>query len=220
MYESVSGNDNGGAGVTADLLARVLAAVGIGRTALITDVDGTISPIVARPEDAAVLPAAREALVGLRDRLTVVAVVTGRSVDNARRLVGVEGLTYIGNHGLETYSHGRAEVVVEARRWVPQVTAVLDQVALHLPPPLTTGVLIENKGASASLHYRLAPDPDVTRSALLASLARWVVPGGLRVEEGRRVINLLPPLTIQQRHCRYATGERVPTRGSCVSGRR
>ncbi|HEY2594657.1 MAG TPA: trehalose-phosphatase, partial [Chloroflexota bacterium] len=45
-------------------------------------------------------------------------------------------------------------------------------------------------------HYRLAPDPDLTGSALLAILGRWAIPSGLRIEEGRRVFNLLPPLTV------------------------
>jgi trehalose 6-phosphate phosphatase len=198
VYESVSRNDNDGASRTADPAARVLAVVGSGRAGLVTDVDGTISPIVARPQDAAVLPRAREALIGLRDRLVVVAVVTGRGVEDVRRMVGIDGLTYVGNHGLEWLRDGRSDLLPEARAWAPQVATALDQVRLDLPTRLSSGLLVENKGASASLHYRLAPDPEATRAALLASLARWVVPGGLRVEEGRRVINLLPPLTVNK----------------------
>ncbi len=195
VYESMSGSDNGDSRVSADLVARVLAVVGSGRSGLVTDIDGTISPIVAQPEDAAVLPRAREALLGLRDVLTLVAIVTGRSVADARQMVGIDGLTYVGNHGLETFSDGHVELVSEARPWEPRVAAVLDQVALHLPAELRTGVIIENKGATASLHYRLAPDPQLTRTGLLEILGRWAVTSGLRVEEGRRVINLLPPLT-------------------------
>ncbi|TME25097.1 MAG: trehalose-phosphatase [Chloroflexi bacterium] len=85
------------------------------------------------------------------------------------------------------------ELVPEARPWVPRIAAVLDDVArMHAIP----GVLIENKGATASLHYRMTPDPDQARRELLAILARRAITSGLRIEEGRMVINLLPPLTV------------------------
>ncbi|MBV9580157.1 MAG: trehalose-phosphatase, partial [Chloroflexi bacterium] len=101
-----------------------------------TDIDGTISPMVARPEEAMVLPRAREALIGLSQRLRVVAVVTGRSVDDARHMVDVDGLTYIGNHGLESLSHGRPETLPEAQPWVPRLATALNAVAAHLPANL------------------------------------------------------------------------------------
>jgi trehalose 6-phosphate phosphatase len=198
VYESVSGSDNADADVSPDLVTWTLGVLGTGRSGLVTDIDGTISPIVARPEEARVLPEARTALVELRDLLTVVAVVTGRSVADARRMVDVDGLTYIGNHGLETFSHGQPVILPEAKAWAPRVVAALDQVALRLPTELTSGLIIENKGATASLHYRLAPDPNLTRKALLEILAHHVEASGLDIEEGRRVINLLPPLDVSK----------------------
>src|SRR5207302_6561960 len=132
-------------------------------------------------------------LARLANRLALVAVVSGRTGADARKLVGVDGLTYVGNHGLEILSERCAELVPEARPWVPRIAAVLDDVArMHAIP----GVLIENKGATASLHYRMTPDPDQARRELLAILARRAITSGLRIEEGRRVINLLPPLTV------------------------
>jgi trehalose 6-phosphate phosphatase len=83
--------------------------------------------------------------------------------------------------------------VPEARPWVPRLAAVVEQLRREHAQP---GVLIENKGASASLHYRLAADPDRTRRELLEILSRRAITSGLRVEEGRMVINLLPPLTV------------------------
>lgn len=199
VYESVSGSDNayGGAGLD-DLVARVLVVLGRGRAGLVTDVDGTISPIVARPEDAMVLPRAREALVGLRDHLAVVAVVTGRGVSDVRELVGIDGLTYIGNHGYETFMNGQAQMLPEARPWVPRLAEVLDQVAAHLSPALREAVIVENKGATGSLHYRLAPEPDLARRELLQLLEPRARSNGLLLEEGRRVINILPPLAISK----------------------
>ncbi|HEV7664378.1 MAG TPA: trehalose-phosphatase, partial [Chloroflexota bacterium] len=98
MYESASSGDN------ASLVLQVVGLLAAGRAGLVTDVDGTISPIVARPEDAAVLPAARDALAGLSHLLSMVAVVSGRRASDARAMVGVDGLVYVGNHGLERWT--------------------------------------------------------------------------------------------------------------------
>jgi trehalose 6-phosphate phosphatase len=175
---------------------RVVALLGRPRAGLVTDIDGTISPVVVRPEEAFVLPEAREALAGLKGLLDVVAVVSGRGVADARAMVGVDGLIYVGNHGLEVWGADGPELVPEARPWVPRVAAVLDGVARRIDSIGLSGVIIEDKGATASLHYRLAPDPDAARRMLLEILVQSAVTSGLRVEEGRRVINLLPPLTV------------------------
>jgi trehalose 6-phosphate phosphatase len=128
-------------------------------------------------------------------------VVSGRTVADARGMVDVDGLTYVGNHGLEILSERGPELVPEARPWVPRLAAVLDQIRAGYVQQAAeqgqeSGVLIENKGATASLHYRLAADPGRTRRDLLGLLARGAITSGLRVEEGRMVINLLPPLTV------------------------
>jgi trehalose 6-phosphate phosphatase len=188
VYESASFRNN-----AAGLAERVVDLLGDGRAGLVTDVDGTISPIVERPEQAHVLRTAREALARLTHTLALVAVVSGRTVADARKLVDVDGLTYVGNHGLEILSERGPQLVPEARPWVPRLAAVLQDVArMHTIP----GVLVENKGATASLHYRMAPDPYQARRELLAILARCAITSGLRIEEGRMVINLLPPLTV------------------------
>jgi trehalose 6-phosphate phosphatase len=174
---------------------RVTHVLGHGRAGVVTDIDGTISRIVARPEDAYVLPQAREALQELKTLIAVVAVVTGRSVLDARQMVDLEGLTYVGNHGMELWRDGKAETVPEARPWVPRLAAVIDDVRRQISED---GVIVENKGASASLHYRLATDPEKTRLKLLEILARCAVTNGIRLEEGRMVINLLPPLTVSK----------------------
>ncbi len=69
--------------------------------ALLLDVDGTLAPIVDRPEDAAVPPETRTELERLRGRYALVACISGRSGVDARRVVGVDGLRYVGSHGLE-----------------------------------------------------------------------------------------------------------------------
>ncbi|MDQ6674082.1 MAG: trehalose-phosphatase [Chloroflexota bacterium] len=166
-----------------------------GRAGLVTDIDGTISPIVGTPEDALVLPAAREGLRVLSGVLTLVAVVSGRSAAQARAMVGLEGLTYVGNHGFELWSDHGPQTVPAAQAWVPRVAAVLDDVRTQIRQP---GIVIEDKGATAAVHYRLAANPERVQRELRDILVQTALPAGLRFEEGRMVFNLLPPLSISK----------------------
>jgi trehalose 6-phosphate phosphatase len=188
VYESVSNTDQ-----PVTLVETVVELLASGTAGLVTDVDGTISPIVPHPEDALVLPLAKAALEALRDRLAIVGIVSGRAVSDARAMVGIDGLVYVGNHGLELWNVRGAEVLPEARPWVPRLASVLEDVRQRVR---TSGIAIENKGVTASLHYRLAEEPDQARRELLEILAQCALTSGLRLEEGRRVLNLLPPLTV------------------------
>jgi trehalose-phosphatase len=192
VYESASGTDNAADAALVEIVADVL---GSGRAALLTDVDGTISPHVPRPEDARVLPEAHAALAGLRDVLSLVAVVTGRSATDARAMVGLDRVLYIGNHGFEVLSEDGLEMLPEAQPWVGRIGAALDEVQRQIQQP---GIIFENKGATASVHYRLAPDPHRAGAQLSEILTRVTAMSGLRYETGRMVFNLLPPLDISK----------------------
>ena len=185
VYESEFDADN--------LVRRIGDLLATGRAGLVTDIDGTVAPIEALPEQARVLPLAREALAGLRQYVDVVAVVTGRSALDGQRMVGVDGLTYIGNHGLEVLTNEGPQLHAETRPWIARIARALEAVRQHAQE---SGVIVEDKGATGSIHYRLATQPEHTRTRILEVLARDAVTSGLRVEEGRMVINLLPPLTV------------------------
>jgi trehalose 6-phosphate phosphatase len=189
VYESGSNTDN------SELAQQVTRLLRVPRAGLITDVDGTIAPIAPRPEGAAVLPEARAALRRLHQVVPLVGVVSGRRAEDARHMVGLDGLVYVGNHGLEVFSSSgeRAEVVPEARPWVPRLASALAAVEARIQTP---GVIVENKGVTGSLHYRGAPDPEAARAEILQALASALPTSGLRLEEGRQVVNLLPPLTV------------------------
>ncbi len=173
------------------LVAAARALLAEGPAALLTDVDGTLAPIVLRPELARVDPRARAALRRLVRRLALVAVVTGRSAAEARRLVGIPGVVYVGNHGIEAL-HGR-------RRWrhpdvgrtLPLLRSTIDELASLLQ---RDDVRCEIKGLGASLHYRGAADPAATRAAILAALASLPWAAALRVTEGRQVVELRLPI--------------------------
>jgi trehalose 6-phosphate phosphatase len=162
---------------------------------LFTDVDGTISPIVINPADARVPHSARVALRRLRDRLDTVGVISGRAAADARRMVRVGGIRYVGNHGLEQL-HGRRGIVDPAiRSHIQDIQGCIKSLA-NLQS--LEGILMENKLATATLHYRTAPNPQDTRQTILETIARCEACQGLIVEEGRMVVNLLPRVPINK----------------------
>jgi len=148
------------------------------RAAILLDVDGTLAPIVLRPEQARVPDATRALLRELAGRYGLVACVSGRSSDEARRIVGVEEILYVGTHGLE--------LAPDAEAWREQIERFAGTV--EWPPEWT-----ENKGLSLSLHYRQSPEPEKARHTLerIAESAEEV---GLYTRYGRMTLEILPPV--------------------------
>ena len=89
----------------------VLPIVGRTRLAVIVDFDGTVAEIAPTPDEAVISPICAEALSILADKLTLVAVVSGRSAVDVRRKVGLDEVVYVGNHGAEYLEDGRTSVV-------------------------------------------------------------------------------------------------------------
>jgi trehalose 6-phosphate phosphatase len=147
------------------------------QAALFLDVDGVLAPIVDRPEDASVPEATRRVLRHLAGRFALVACVTGRTSDVARRIVGVPELRYAGEHGLEL-----------------EPTAAAFAAAVHRFAAATGWPDIEEKPFSAALHFRRAADPEAARRSLEAVAAR-AADEGLRATFGRKVLDILPPVT-------------------------
>jgi trehalose 6-phosphate phosphatase len=156
-----------------DALARLRAEPE--RAAIFLDVDGTLAPIVARPEDAAVPDDTRAVLRSLVDRYGLVGAITGRPSEEAARLVDVPEIAVAGKHGLE---------LVE-----------IDDVWHQRMLELAAGVpyRFEDKGVSVSFHYRDAQDEKAAR-AELETVAAEAEALGLKARFGRKVLELLPPV--------------------------
>jgi trehalose 6-phosphate phosphatase len=146
------------------------------RGAILLDVDGVLAPIVPRPQDARVPPETRAELRRLARRYALVACISGRSGDDARRVVAVPELVYVGNHGLE--------LAPDADAWRERLASFL---------AATEWPLVEDKGLSAAFHYRGARDEAEAREHLeeLASHARSA---GFVARFGRKVLELVPPV--------------------------
>jgi trehalose 6-phosphate phosphatase len=164
------------------------------RLGLITDMDGTISPIVAVPDAAQVTPRSRELLRALGARLALVAVVSGRAVADVRQRVGLPELVYAGNHGLERWVDDRIVPTPQAAPFRPALEAVLAEIA----PRLLPGMRLEDKGATLSLHYRQTDDPQAAAAAFTPLLEAAAAQHGLSLFQGRMVFELRPPLEIHK----------------------
>jgi trehalose 6-phosphate phosphatase len=146
------------------------------QAALFLDVDGVLAPIVARPEDAAVPAGTRAELERLASSYRLVACVTGRDAATARRIVGVESLRYVGQHGLE--------LAPEAATWAGRI---------HELARASGWPDLELKPLTAAFHYRTAPDPDRAR-VTLEGVAASALAEGFRTKWGRMVLEIVPPV--------------------------
>jgi trehalose 6-phosphate phosphatase len=167
--------------------------------ALVTDIDGTISAIAPTPFEAIVDPVALDALAQLARRLAVVAVISGRAPGDGAKMVGLPELIYVGNHGLERivrgspWTHPAAEAAREA------IAAALAEIEAEVREQVEAPwLLVENKGVTGTVHYRLAPDHDLA-AAMLAPLAEVAAERyGLHVSPGRMIVELRPAVAVNK----------------------
>jgi trehalose 6-phosphate phosphatase len=147
-----------------------------GEAAILLDVDGTLAPIVADPAEARVPDETRAELRRLVARYALVGCVTGRPSAVAREIVGVDGILYAGEHGLE--------LDPEALRWIPE----LDRFVAAARWP------VERKHFTASFHFRTADDEEAA-VAVLSEIADRARAAGLVARWGRKVLEVRPPVS-------------------------
>ena len=167
------------------------------RSALIFDIDGTLAPIVPRPEEAVVPEPTRALLRELERRYALVACISGRRALEARRLVGIESLAYVGNHGLERLAPGSAEPETD-----PALVALGQSVRAFTAERYgedlrRLGVRLEDKEAIWSFHWRGAPDEGAAHAAL-KRVADDAARGGLVPHWGRKVLEIRPPIEVDK----------------------
>ena len=175
-----------------DNTLKVLA--GTQRLGLISDVDGTLSPIVEKPDDAKVTPRNFELLSKLKDELALVALISGRAAEDLNQRVGLPGIVYIGNHGLERWHEGKT---IYSPAALPHFDAV-ENAYQELKSINSHGLVLENKGISLSLHYRQNPSPENFAKEFRAKLENLAANSGLVLSQGRKVFEFKPPLQIDK----------------------
>jgi trehalose 6-phosphate phosphatase len=159
---------------SADLIAELAREPG--GAAVLLDIDGVLAPIVARPEDAVVPEETLAELRRLGGRYALVACISGRAEDDARRVLGVDGIRIVGEHGLG--------LDPAAAEWAERLHAFASGVDWP----------VERKPFSVSLHYRDADDEAAAR-AFLEDVATRARDEGLAPRFGRKVLEVRPPVS-------------------------
>ena len=164
-----------------------------GRVLLLLDYDGTLTPIAPRPELAILPPETRQAVSRLhrRERYTV-GLVSGRGLDDLMGMVDLPGLIYAGNHGLEIRGPGLDFIHPAAAQWRPELDKLLDALQENLAGYF--GVLVEGKGLTLSVHYRLTPPelrPEL-QSVFEETIAAAQQASQVRVTRGKEVLEVRP----------------------------
>ena len=169
-----------------DGLARIHRIIDVS-TLLAFDIDGTLAPIASQPW-AARIPAEVRALLAKLNASRPVAIVSGRSVADARKMLGFEPRYVVGNHGAEGVP-GQAASTADFARICDGWLSTISAAGPAWPP--APGVLLENKLYSMAIHYRHAADAEGTRADIERLVLRLSpVP---TIVHGKFVVNLLPP---------------------------
>jgi trehalose 6-phosphate phosphatase len=164
---------------------------------VLLDIDGTLSPIVENAADASVPEATRKLLIAIARRYGLVACVSGRRASEARAMVAIGTIIYIGAHGAELLEAGWTEALLDPslEEWAGRIAAFrreADNAELR-----RRRVRVEDKGPIVAFHWRGAPDEDAALAAVDA-LAAQAQEAGFEVHWGRKVMEARPPVKIDK----------------------
>ena len=163
------------------------------QTAVLLDIDGTLAPIVDHASDAHVPESTRQLLIAVAGRYGLVACVSGRRASEARAMVSIGTITYLGAHGVEMLRAGWTEARLDqaVAEWARRIQDFGRQNDTADTRKLR--VRLEDKGAIVAFHWRGAPDDDAARRAVEAIAAR-AMQAGLATQWGRKVLEVRPPI--------------------------
>jgi trehalose 6-phosphate phosphatase len=166
-------------------------------SAVLLDVDGVLAPIVAQPDDAHMPETTRRPLIEVARRYKVVACVSGRRASDARRIVSLGSIAYLGNHGSEVLRPGAVapELDRELQAWTRRVQSFMRDAYSEELKRLR--VRLEDKEAIAALHWRGVPDEEGAEAAIRA-VAERAEASGYRTHWGRKVLEIRPPVRIDK----------------------
>lgn len=160
---------------------------------LFFDYDGTLTPIVSRPELAKISPKVKNLIRKLKKNPKfIIAIISGRSLKNVKNMVGVKGLIYAGNHGLEIEEIGHKILKPKDH----STKDLLNRIKRQLKKELRhiKGVIVEDKGCTLSVHFRLvAPQKRVLVKRIFARIVKpYALSRNIRVSTGKMVLEVRP----------------------------
>lgn len=162
---------------------------------LMSDYDGTLTPIVDSPEAATLSTRTREVLQSLANtRGLTVGIISGRALNDLKARVGVHGVVYAGNHGLEIEGPGLSFIAPLAEEVRPVLRLLHTMLSRGLAP--VRGASVEDKGLTLTVHYRQVEDDQHERVGSIfeqfVSAARFA--GKVRTTKGKKVLEVRPPI--------------------------
>ena len=175
-----------------DQIANVLQATPL---ALFSDIDGTLSPMVDDAAEAYVPAEMQNHVRSLMAGGVIVSMITGRSLDRAKRIVGVPVRAYAASHGVDVWVDGetvRPPEVEDLGRKARRAMSDLREIESR------AGVAIEDKEFGFAIHYRRADDPKEAQEAILRAIAASPSASEFEVHEGRMLVELRPKLAISK----------------------
>lgn len=166
--------------------------------AVFCDIDGTLAPIVARPENSDVKEEVSVLLGKLGRTYGRVACVSGRSAAEARRLVGVDSIAYVGSHGAELLDPGSSQpqLLDAFVSWESRVRGFVDE-RLEDRDVKRLGIRTEDKGPIKAFHWRDVPD-EAAAEKWLQNTAQEAEASGLSIHWGRKVLEIRPPVPVDK----------------------
>jgi trehalose 6-phosphate phosphatase len=165
-------------------------------SALVLDFDGVLSPIIEDAAASALPEQAARALTRLAPSLGVLAVISGRPADFLADRVRIAGVRLLGSYGIEQIEDGSRRVDPAAQPWlapVREATRELDERFGNAP-----GILVEHKSITVAVHWRQAPDRQAAETEIEQATASLADRTGLRLEPGKLVAELRPPVDIDK----------------------
>lgn len=164
------------------------------RVILLADYDGTLTRIVSNPKKALLNKRVRRLLKTLsRKKDFSVGIVSGRALKDVRCLVGLKGIYYAGNHGLEIKGPGISFMHSSCKKFKPCLTSLKKELASKTGS--IKNAIIEDKGLSISLHYRNVRKKDVGRLERIFKkiTAPYVKQRKIKISSGKKVLEIRPP---------------------------
>jgi len=195
MHPPTETSSESGSARLGDLVSARPVGIRFGRRlegplAVFLDYDGTLTPIVDDPDEALLTATMRTTIEDLTS-VTLVAIVSGRDLDDVRAKVAIDGIAYAGSHGLDILHPDGTR-----QQLAPDHLEVLDHAQQELQHELgaIAGVRVERKRFAIAVHDRQVDDPDA-RSRIAEAVERL---GGqfdeLRVTGGKRIHELRPDI--------------------------
>lgn len=162
------------------------------RPAVFLDYDGTLTPIVDRPEDAIISDSMREAVEGLAERCPV-CVVSGRDRPVVQELMGLDNLIVAGSHGFDIWSPEEGKI---ERDGDDDFDELLDGVKERLREEVEPieGTSVEPKAASVAVHYRLVPEEERPKVKEVVDEILGEHPDELKMTPGKMVYEIQPKI--------------------------